>query len=169
MWISVWTFLCVEKLGIAPACIHPDDSQCSIKLQDFFPKHRYGKIAVTVWTTWISVRTRSSIRQVSQIKSRLLDANHHGPDARVSNMEIACIISTVRTTILLVWKREASIWKLLAVNVRPSGWQGNTVRTRLSNRKDFQWNFQNFGRTVVRPDGAQFYQARCSFELSAYK
>jgi hypothetical protein len=25
------------------------------KLQDFFPKHRYGKIAATVWTTWVHV------------------------------------------------------------------------------------------------------------------
>jgi len=35
------------------------------KLQDFFPKHSYGKIAATARTTWIPVRTRSSIRQVS--------------------------------------------------------------------------------------------------------
>jgi hypothetical protein len=168
-WISVWTFLCVEKLRTAPACIRPDDlaarpddSQCSIKLQDFIPKHRYGKIAATV-------RTRSSIRQVSQFKSRCPDASHHGSNPRVSNIEIACIRSTVRTTILLVRTREGSIWKLLVANVRPSGRQGNTVRMRLSNRKDFQRNFWNFGRTVVHPDGAQFYQARHSFELSAYK
>jgi hypothetical protein len=114
------------------------------KLQDFFPKHRYGKIAATVWPTWISIRTRSSIRQVSQFKSRRLDASHHGPDAshhgpdvRVSNLEIVCIRSTVQTTILLVRMHEAFIWKLLAANVRPSERQGNTVRTRPSNRKDF--------------------------------
>jgi hypothetical protein len=39
------------------------------KLQDFFPKHSYGKIAATVQTTWIPVRTCSSIRQVSHSKS----------------------------------------------------------------------------------------------------
>jgi hypothetical protein len=72
------------------------------KLSDFFPKHRYGKIVATVRTRWIPVRTRSSIRQVSSFKSKRPDASHHGPDARVSNMEIACIRSTVRTTILLV-------------------------------------------------------------------
>jgi len=38
-WIPIQTFLCVEKLRTAPACIRPDvlvarpdDSQCSIKL-----------------------------------------------------------------------------------------------------------------------------------------
>jgi hypothetical protein len=79
------------------------------KLQDFFPKHKYGKIAAIVRTTWIPAWTRSSIRQVSQFKSRRPDASQHGPDARASNMEIACISSTVRTTILLVQTREASI------------------------------------------------------------
>jgi hypothetical protein len=149
-WIPVQTFLCVGKLRTAPACICPNDSaarpdysQCLIKLQDFFPKPRYGKIVATIWT-------RSSIRRVSQFKSRRSDASHHGPNTRVSNMEIVCIRSTVRTTILLVLKCEASIWKLLAVNVQPFGRQGNIVKTRLSNRKDFQRNFQNFDRIVVR-------------------
>jgi len=99
------------------------------------------------------VRTRLSIRQVSQFKSRRPDASHHGPEARVSNMEIACIRSTVRTTILLVQMRKAFIWKLLAANVQPSRRQGNTVQTRLSKMKDFQRNFQNFGRTFVCPNG----------------
>jgi hypothetical protein len=62
------TFLYVEKFRTAPIYIRPDvsatlldDTQCSPKLQDFFPKPRYGKIA-TVQTTWIPVRTHSSIR-----------------------------------------------------------------------------------------------------------
>jgi len=82
-WIPIRTFLCVEKHRTAPACIHlddsaarRDDSQCSIKLQDFFPKHRYGKIAATVRTTWILARTRLSIRQVSQFKSRSPEREH---------------------------------------------------------------------------------------------
>jgi len=119
----------------------PDDPQCLIKPQDFFPKHRYRKIVVTIRTTWIPVQTHSSIRQVSQFKSRRLDASQHGPDGRASHMEIACIISAVRTTILPVRTPEASIWKLLAANVRPSRRQGITVRTRLYNRKDLQINF----------------------------
>jgi hypothetical protein len=100
MWIPVQTFLCVEKLQTAPACIrpdnsaaHPDDSQCSIKLQDFFPKHRFGKISATVQTTWISVWTCLSKRQVSQFKSRCLDAIHHDPDARALDMKIVCMRS----------------------------------------------------------------------------
>jgi hypothetical protein len=142
-----------ELLQIAsvPAA-RPDDPQCSIKPQDFFPKHRYGKITPTVQTTWIPVQTRSSIRQVSQFKSRRPDANQHGPDASASDIEIACIRSAVRTTILPVWTREASIWKLLAANVRLSGKQGITIQTRLSNWKDLQQNFWNFSRIVVRPD-----------------
>jgi hypothetical protein len=159
-WIPVRTFLCVEKLRTVLAYIRPDDSaarpddpQCSIKLQDFFPKHRYGKIAATVRMTWISVRAHSSIRQVSQFKSRRPEASHHGPDRRVSNMKIACITSTFRTTILPIQTRKASVWKLLAANVRPSGRQGDTIWTRFSNRKDIQQNFQSFDRTVVCPNG----------------
>jgi hypothetical protein len=91
------------------------------KVQDFFPKHSYGKIAATVRTMWIPIRTCSSIRQVSHSKSRRSDACEHGPDARPSDMEIACIKSTVRTTIPLVRMREALVWKLLAAEVRLSG------------------------------------------------
>jgi hypothetical protein len=69
------------------------------KLQDFFPKHSYRKIAATVRTTWILVRTHSSIRQVSHSKSKRSDASQHGPDARSLYMEITCSGSaTVRTT-----------------------------------------------------------------------
>jgi hypothetical protein len=107
----------------------------------FLAKHRYGKIAATVRTTWIPVRTRSSIRQVSQFKSRRSDASQHGPDALASNMEIACIRSAVRTTVPPVRTCEAFIWKLLAAVVRPSRRQGITVWTRLSNKKDLQRNF----------------------------
>jgi hypothetical protein len=77
------------------------------ELQDFFPKHSYGKIVTTVQTMWIPVRTRPSIRQVSQFKSRFPDDGPHGPDAHTSDMEIPCIRSTVQTTILLVRNREA--------------------------------------------------------------
>jgi hypothetical protein len=51
MWILVRTFLCVEKLRTAPACIRPDDSaarsddpKCSIKLQGFFPNTDMGRL-----------------------------------------------------------------------------------------------------------------------------
>jgi hypothetical protein len=93
----------------------------------FLSKHIYGKIAANVPTTWIPVQTRYSLRPV-----------YHGPDARMTDMEIACSRSPVRTAILQVRRREAFIRKLLAAEVRPSGRQGNTVQTRLSNRKDFQ-------------------------------
>jgi len=51
------------------------------QLWDFLPKHRYEKIAATIWTMWIPIQTRSSIRQVSHSKSRRPDASLHGPDA----------------------------------------------------------------------------------------
>jgi len=50
-WIPVRTFLCVEKPRTTPACIlpdvsaaRPDDSQCSTKLQIFFPKSNMGRL-----------------------------------------------------------------------------------------------------------------------------
>jgi hypothetical protein len=50
-WIPVRTFLSVEKLRTAPACIRPDvsasrpnDSQCLTKLQIFFPKSNMGRL-----------------------------------------------------------------------------------------------------------------------------
>jgi hypothetical protein len=150
--LPVRTFPSVEKFRTAPACIHsdvsatcPDNSQCSTKLQDFFPKHRYGKIAATV-------RTHSSIRQVSHSKSRRSDASQHGPDVRASDMEIACIKSIVQKIIPLVRTHKAFIWKLLAVEVRPSGRQGTNFWTRLKNRKEFQRNSWEIDRTVIHPE-----------------
>jgi hypothetical protein len=157
--LSVRTFPYVEKFQTAPACIRldvlaarPDDSQCSIKLQDFFPNHKYGKIAATVRMMWITVWTHSSIRQVSQFKSKCPDASQHGPDARASDMKIACIKSTVRTTILLVQTRKASIWKLLATDVRPSG--------RGSFQERILVKFSENDCTVVRLDGTQFLSSQ---------
>jgi hypothetical protein len=120
---------------------------------DFFPKHRYGKTATTVWTMLIPVWTGSSIRQVVHSKSRHPDVSPHGPDARLSDMEIACIRSTVLTIDPMVRTHEALIWKLRAAKVRPSGRQGNTVRTRLKLGKNF-CKFLKADRTVVRPNGA---------------
>jgi hypothetical protein len=85
-----------------PACIHPDDSaarpvalQYSIKLP-IHSKIIYGKIAATVWTTWISVRTRFSLRQESQFKFNRPDVCQQGSDARSTDMEITDSTSTVR-------------------------------------------------------------------------
>jgi hypothetical protein len=66
----------------------------------------------------------------------------HGPDARITDMKIACWSSAVRTFIPLGPDARSLIWKLLAAHVRPSRRQCLTVRTWLLNRKDFQWNFQ---------------------------
>jgi hypothetical protein len=69
------------------------------QLWDFFPKHKYGKIAATVQTMWIFVRTHSSIRQISHSNFRRPDAILHGPNARRLDMEIACSKdATVRKT-----------------------------------------------------------------------
>jgi len=108
---------------------------------DFLSKIKYGKIAATIRTTWIPVRTHYFLRQVHNLNSTVRTPAYHGPDALMTDMEIACSRSPVRTVILLVRMCEACIRKLLAADVRPSGRQGNTVRTRLSNKKDLQLNF----------------------------
>jgi hypothetical protein len=114
------------------------------QLRDFFPKHRYGKFAATVRTMWNPIQTHSFIRQVSHSKSRRPDVRPLGPDARASDMKIACIRSTVRTTISLVRKREALTWKLLTAKVRPS--RRGSKQEKISNK------FWKVDRTVVRPD-----------------
>jgi hypothetical protein len=93
------------------------------KLQDFFPKHRYGKIAAIVRTTWIPVQTHSSHkasitiqiqtsgRQSSWSGSASIrygncrhqicrpDDHPPSPDARSLYMEITCSgRTTVRKT-----------------------------------------------------------------------
>jgi hypothetical protein len=120
-------------------------------LWDFFPNHRYGKIAATVRTMWIPVRRRSSIRQVVHSKFRRPDDCLHGLDARASYMEIACIKFTVLTTDVMVWTLQDLICKLRRAKVQPSRWQGNTVRTRLNSRNNF-YKIWKANRTVVRPD-----------------
>jgi len=107
------------------------------QLWDFFPKHIYGKIVATVRMMWNPVRTRSSIGPVAHSKFRRPDDSLYGPDAWATYMKIACIWSTVRTTIPLVRTREALIWKLRTAKVRPSGRQGNTIRLRLKIGKNF--------------------------------
>jgi hypothetical protein len=84
-----------------PACIHsdvlaarPDASQYSTKFQ-VLSKFIYGKIAATVRTMWIPVRTRFSLRQESQFKFNRPDVCQHGPNARSTYMKIADSTSTV--------------------------------------------------------------------------
>jgi hypothetical protein len=62
-------------------------------------------------------------------------------------MEIACTKSTVWTTVPPVRMREAFIWKLLAVDVRPSKRQGTIVRTWLISGKIFS---KIFGISVAQ-------------------
>jgi hypothetical protein len=146
------------------------------QLWDFLPKHSFGKIAVTVRTTWIPVQTRSFIRQVS----------HSNPD--------------VWTSVLLVRTHEHQIWKLRASD-QPSGrpspwsglgkpWYGNYLQRKCNHLED---RVPPFGRgykqerisakflkcrshscSSGRPMTTvwtvpRFYQARRSFEPSAYK
>jgi len=120
---------------------------------DFLSKSKYGKIVATVWTMWILIWTRYSLSQVRNSNSTIRTPVYHGPDARSTDMEIACSRSPVRTAILLVRTCEAFIRKLFAADMWPFGLQGNTVRTRILNMKDFQGKSQNFGRRVVKTDG----------------
>jgi hypothetical protein len=145
------------------------------QLWDFFPKHRYGKIAATVRTIWIPFRTRSYIRQVSHSNSRHPNASLHGPNTRASDMKIACIRSTVRTTIPFVQTREALIWKLRGAEVRPFE-RCSIVRMRLKSGKNFSEILES--RSHSCPSGhpmttvqtaPRFYQARGSVEPGTYK
>jgi hypothetical protein len=123
------------------------------KLRVSASRHSYGKTEATVRKMCDPVRTMSSIRQVVHIKFNRPDASQHGPNALASDIEIAYIKSTVRTTIPPVRTSEAFIWKLLAAEMWPSGQQGTTVQTRLKNRKEFQQNSREVNRTVVHPNG----------------
>jgi hypothetical protein len=169
--LSIRTFLSVEKLRTAPACIHqdisatrPDDSQCSAIFRISFQNTVMGRSLQPSGQRWIPVRTLSSIRQVSHSKSRRPDASQHGPDTRASDMEIVCIRSTVRMTIPLVRTREALVWKLLAAKVRLSGRQNTTVRTRLKTGKNFSKIFRKSIVQLSIRTTPRFYQARRSFE-----
>jgi hypothetical protein len=59
------------------------------KEKNFVPKHRYGKIAATVWTMCVPVQTLSLIRQVVHTKLNRPDVGLHGPAAHSLDMEIA--------------------------------------------------------------------------------
>jgi len=96
--------------AFVPACIRsnfsaarPDASQYLTKLQ-ILSKFIYGKIDATVRTTWIPVRTRFSLRHELQFK-------FNRPDACASNMEIADLTSTVRTTIPHVLDGWKPLWR----------------------------------------------------------
>jgi hypothetical protein len=141
----------------------------SDQASDFLSKIKYGKIAAIVRTTWIPVRTRYSLSQVRNSNSTIRTTAYHGPDARMTNMEIACNRSPVRTAILLVRTSEAFIRKLLAVDVRRSGSRSQTGKILIENLKILVAQLSVRIAHDHRPDGAQLYQARCSFESSAYK
>jgi hypothetical protein len=109
-------------------------------------------------------------------KSKRPDVNPLGPDARASDMEIACIRSTVRTTIPLVRTCKAFIWKLLEWKcdrqddrAPPSECGSNQERISAKFLESRSHSCPS-GRpmTTVRT-GPRFYQARHSFEPLAYK
>jgi hypothetical protein len=157
---SVRTFLYVEKLRTAPACIHPDvsvarpdDPQCSTKASGFLSKTQIwedccnhpddmdSRPDALIHKASIAIQIQRSERQSTSsgracIRNgncvhQISRPNDHPPslDARSLYMEITC---SRRATVQTTWV---------------------TVRTQLSNRKDFQRNSQNFGRTIVGPNG----------------
>jgi hypothetical protein len=79
--------------------------------------------------------------EIADSTSTVRTSASHGPNARIADMEIACWRIAVRLFIPLGLDALSLIWKLLAADVRPSGRQCLTVRTRLLYSKDFQWNF----------------------------
>jgi hypothetical protein len=139
----------------------------SIKLP-ILSKIIYGKIASTVRTTWLSIQTCFSLRQESQFKFNCPDVCQQGPKARSTDMEIADSTSNCPDA-YLSWSgrahhrygncvlkincpdghppwsgRSKPYMEILAADVRPSRRQCLTVRTQLSNRKDFQQKSHKF-------------------------
>jgi len=110
-WISVRTLLCIEKLLFQLTSIEtikqPVWTTLSDWASDFLSKSKYGKLAVTVRTKWIPVRTHYFLREVRNSNSTIWTLVCHDPDARPTDMEIACRRSTVRTFIPMVRTREA--------------------------------------------------------------
>jgi len=88
----------------------------------------------------LSPDARATNMEISDSTSTVRMTAYHGPDARIADMEIACWSSAVWTLIPHGPDARRLIWKLLAADVRPSGRQCLTVRTRLLNWKDFQRN-----------------------------
>jgi hypothetical protein len=72
------------------------------RLWDFFPKHRYGKIATTIRTMCVPFRTLSFIRQAVHSTFNHQDLSLHGRDSQVSFMEITCISLIVQTSAFMV-------------------------------------------------------------------
>jgi hypothetical protein len=134
------------------------------KLQDFFRKHRYRKIFALIHKSSIAIQIQ---KQTTVIM--------------------------VRTCVYQIWKLRASDQP----SGRPSSWSGRAkplygnYLQQTCDRPNDKATFSGrgsqtgkifseiFGISVAqlsvrtdsdhRPDGAQFYQARHSFELSAYK
>jgi hypothetical protein len=82
-WISVRTLICIEKLLFQLASVQ---TTLSDRASDFLSKSKYGKIAATVRTTWIPIRTRYFLRQVRNSNSIVRTLVCHCPDARPSDM-----------------------------------------------------------------------------------
>jgi hypothetical protein len=120
--------LCQEASNCSS--LHPSERFSSMygrhsvfdQLWDFFPKHRYGKIAATVRTTWIPVRTYSSIRRVAHSKFRRSDDS-----------------LMVRTHKLLIWKLRASdqpSGQPFQWSRRAKPWYGNCVQLKCDRPDD---------------------------------
>jgi hypothetical protein len=77
-WISVRTLICIEKLLFQLASVwifqQPVRTTLNNRASGFLSKSKYGKIALTIQTTWIPVRTRYSLKVSTQFKFNRPDA-----------------------------------------------------------------------------------------------
>jgi hypothetical protein len=87
-----------------------DAIQCLTSIRVSASRHNYRKTAKTVRRMCDPVRTMSSIRQVVHTKFNLPEVSLHGLDDQASYMEIACTISTVRTSAFKVRTLKAVLW-----------------------------------------------------------
>jgi hypothetical protein len=171
------------RLDVSAAC--PDASQYSISF--WFPsKFQEREDQSTVLTMWYSVRTRVSVRQESQFKydrpdvwqpwsgrACIKEGNcpfdfnrpeecHHGSDARITDMEIACWRIVVRTPIPHGLDAREPYKEITCSGRATVRTMCHPVRTMSLNMKDFSAGISEnlFAQLSVRtahvhrPDGA---------------
>jgi hypothetical protein len=86
--------------------------------------HKWGKNhnsnIIVRTSVSIGLVARSTVKEIADSTSTVWTTAYHGPDERIVDMEIACWRLAVRTFIPCGPDPWSLIWKLLAVDVRPS-------------------------------------------------
>jgi hypothetical protein len=153
-WYTVWTPNCPKHHSSKPSSVSRSFELFQLASVQTFQQHVWTTLSVWLATGFLSKTQiwKDRYKPPDDVDSYLDALIHKASIAfkiQTSGLQSSwsgsasylygnCVIwSTVWTTIPLVRTRETLIWKLRAAEVRPSGRQGNTVRTRLKTRKNF--------------------------------